>query len=273
MGKAGGEVKFPSTLLPQTNEPLEIQKGMLDLLAKINQLGETGNGIKSVTSNYTLTASDGVTNLFVTTGANSVTVTLGKSSLNKDRIVKVWKTDSGAGEVKIVGNTTAGTAETVNGYSAIYVGLQYQHADIYQDGTTNWNIGQYIAPVASEPSLGTPHPHYYQFSAALYNQAATTANTWYTVTIAGLTAGVKAIFIVGYCTSAAAAGADVVWRPYGSADTRVQSSCRSIARVPSAGGVCYIGRPVVVDSSGRFEVSCDSNNVQIVIQGYDLYWC
>jgi len=29
--------KFPSTLLPQTNEPLEIQKAILDLLAKINE--------------------------------------------------------------------------------------------------------------------------------------------------------------------------------------------------------------------------------------------
>lgn len=29
---------FPSTLLPQTNDPKEIQKGLLDLLSKLNQL-------------------------------------------------------------------------------------------------------------------------------------------------------------------------------------------------------------------------------------------
>jgi hypothetical protein len=40
MGSApGGEVTFPSTILPQTSDPQEIQKAVLDLLDKINRLG------------------------------------------------------------------------------------------------------------------------------------------------------------------------------------------------------------------------------------------
>ena len=38
-------MNFPSTLLPQTNDPQEIQKAVLDLLAKINTIGGTPGAV------------------------------------------------------------------------------------------------------------------------------------------------------------------------------------------------------------------------------------
>jgi hypothetical protein len=139
----------------------DINRALLDLSSRLpSASGASASSIKSVTSDYTFTATDGIIDLFVTTGASAVTVTLGRSAANKGRVLRVWKADSGIGEVSIVGNTTGSTTETVNGYSSVRAGLQYQHCDIYQDGTTNFLIGQYLQPVASEPSAGSPHPHY-----------------------------------------------------------------------------------------------------------------
>jgi len=140
-----------------SNDPTEIRKGMLDLLDKINAVSPaaaSGQSIKSVSEDYYFGIDDGVTDLFVTTSSGTVTVYLDKSSRNIGRVLRVWKADAGTGEVKITGwNGT----ESISGYANVYVGLQYQHADIYQNGTTNFNIGQYIQPVAGEPSCGTPH--------------------------------------------------------------------------------------------------------------------
>jgi hypothetical protein len=38
-------VNFPSTILPQTNDPQEIQKAVLDLLDKINKIGGTPGAV------------------------------------------------------------------------------------------------------------------------------------------------------------------------------------------------------------------------------------
>jgi len=40
--------KYPSTILPQTNDPQEIQKGNLDLLAKINEVAASGATSSSI---------------------------------------------------------------------------------------------------------------------------------------------------------------------------------------------------------------------------------
>ncbi|HXK36976.1 MAG TPA: hypothetical protein VJ553_05345 [Candidatus Paceibacterota bacterium] len=193
--------KFPSTLLPASSDITETRKAILDLLAKINQIAgsdsSAGGGMKSVSTSYTFTPDDGVTDLFVTTGAATITVTLDRSSRNSGRVVRIWKADAGAGEVKIAGNNTGGTAETISGYTNVYVGLQYQHADIYQDGTTNFNIGQYIAPVAGEPSLGTKHWVAYasRSTTPIVDGTVTAANTWSNaVTVSVAPTGAKAMY-------------------------------------------------------------------------------
>jgi hypothetical protein len=130
----------------------------------------------------------------------------------------------------------------------------------------------HYAPVASEPSLGTPHPHIYQFSANLFSNTAPGAATFLTVTVAGLPVGTKAIEIVGYIVNGAA-GEECRWRPYGSADTSAQSAHRMLGLRP-AGGTAYCGirGMVTVDMSGRFDICVTDANDDIYIRGYSIYW-
>lgn len=267
--------KFPSTLLPASSDLTETRKAILDLLDKINRLatsipGVSSAGMKTVSANYTFTPTDGVTDLFVTTGASTVTVTLGRSVDNPGRFVRIWKADSGAGEVKITGATTGATTETVDGYAAVYAGFQYQHADIYQDGTTNFNVGQYIQPVAGEPSLGTDHYHPSQYAAEVYTNTSPTALTFYTVTVSGLPAGTKKINITGWALGATPSG-EVLWRPYGCTDTFVQSYHRTLGMIPFANSYVKLHGEVTVDSSGRFQVAAGLADIDIHIRGYNLY--
>jgi hypothetical protein len=203
-------MKFPSTLLAQIadkKEPKdiekEIQKADLDLLDKINQISGSSSSsstYKSVSAAYTFTKSDGISDLFVTTGSSDVTITLDKSS-NGPRTVRVWKADSGAGEVVIQGNTTGGTTETVNGYTTVRAGVQYQHCDIYQDGKgNNFVVGQYLQTVALEPSMGTMHPHYVDLGIS-----STPAVGYYTVDLSAIVpVGTTSVYIMCYHTSVAA---------------------------------------------------------------------
>lgn len=129
--------KYSGTLLPQTNEPQEIQKGMLDLLDKINAVAEPASAgaasVKNITADYAVTPGDGVYDLLVTTGATTITVTLDGTA---NRTLRVWKLDSGAGEVKVIGCTLGATTQTIDGFAAVYVGLRYQHVAVYQTGKT-----------------------------------------------------------------------------------------------------------------------------------------
>lgn len=192
---------FPSTLLPQTNDPKDIQKGILDLLDKINKVapstGASGSTYKSVSASYTFTSSDGITDLFVTTGATSVTITLDKSS-NGPRTVRIWKSDSGVGEVVVIGNTTGGTTETINGYANVIAGLRYQHCDIYQDGQgNNFLVGQYLQPVSGERSLGTDHitSDANRTVSMVVNTSTNTAGVWSAaVTMTGVPVGARAAY-------------------------------------------------------------------------------
>jgi hypothetical protein len=127
-----------------------------------------------------------------------------------------------------------------------------------------------IQPVANEPSLGTPHYHPSQWAAELYSNAAPAANTFYTVTVAGLPAGTNKIAITGYLLGSTA-GDQIHWRPFGSADTYLQSKHRTLGMVPSANGYGFVCGPVTVDSSGRFEVAVGNAGTDIYIHGYSIY--
>lgn len=209
MGETGVN-RFPSTLLPQrAGDVKETQKAILDLLDKVNKIAEaqsgSGSGLKSVSTGYNFTATDGVTDLFVTTGSATITVTLDRSARNVGRLVRVWKADAGTGEVKVAGAVVGTTTETISGFASVYVGLQYQHADIYQDGTVNFNVGQYIQPMAGQPAWGVKHTD----TQVLVSGVDPATTTDQTVTCSTVADGSTAIF-GRYSVKQASAGQYVV---------------------------------------------------------------
>jgi hypothetical protein len=278
-------MKFPSTLLAQIadkKEPKdiekEIQKADLDLLDKINQISGSSSSsstYKSVSAAYTFTKSDGISDLFVTTGSSDVTITLDKSS-NGPRTVRVWKADSGAGEVVIQGNTTGGTTETVNGYTTVRAGVQYQHCDIYQDGKgNNFVVGQYLQTVALEPSMGTPHPcsDANLSTTALVDTGTNTAGTWSAaVTMTGRPTGARA----GYCHVSIAKGSAAPILSVAPAtgitlsDISTGNNWRKYVsiRSPSSGAGAGYGGTMVwipIDSNGQFKwCTTDSNSTVLI---------
>ena len=273
---------FPSTLLPQTNDPKDIQKGILDLLDKINKVapstGASGSTYKSVSASYTFTSSDGITDLFVTTGATSVTITLDKSS-NGPRTVRIWKSDSGVGEVVVIGNTTGGTTETINGYANVIAGLRYQHCDIYQDGQgNNFLVGQYLQPVSGEPSLGTWKDIAAPTAGDVYLNASPTAGTWYTVTFTvgsaagNVPVGAKKVKVSVRGQDAIPGSSHWFYRPYGSGaaqiNARIFLGLAGNATNVSSG--CQAELPI--DSAGRVEVSADFNSARLQI-AYPFGYC
>lgn len=189
-----------SPLLVTDNSVEAINRALNDISRQFpSSSGASSASIKAVSAAYTFTDSDGVTDLFVTTGVTNVTVTLARSATNKGRLVRIWKADSGAGEVVVVGNTTGSTTDLIDGYTAVYAGFRYQHCDIYQGGLTNFNVGQYIQVVPGEPSLGTPRIHYARLLNN-YNPGATPTNLTLDIS-AQVPVGTKMIyggFIQGY---------------------------------------------------------------------------
>jgi hypothetical protein len=236
----------------------DINRALNDLSQKIGS--DPSASIKAVSSSYSFKANDGLFDLFVTCGTNDVTINLDRSAANKGRVMRVWKADAGVGEVVVKPNGT----ETINGYATVRAGLQYQHCDIYQDGQTNFLIGQYTQPVASEPSLGTWHDVAAPVDAWLLNQVVA-AGTWYTVTFpvgagAGyVPVGTKKVKAYGQLfKTTAAVNSTMFYRIYGSGAGT--NRCRSLLSVYTAllDDVISAGQiELPIDSQGRVEVSCD----------------
>ena len=86
--------KYPSTILPQTNDPQEIQKGNLDLLAKINEVAASGATSSSIP--WTKEA------IYVPTFTGFGTVTV--SNFSWTRV---------GNRIKIMGKFTSGTPTAV----------------------------------------------------------------------------------------------------------------------------------------------------------------
>jgi hypothetical protein len=250
-----------STILPQTNNPEEIQRAILDLLSKI----KNNQAVKIIKTSTSIVIPDSKDNLIVdvTTSTTEVSITIGNAANNKNREILVVKNlASGAGEVRIVG--------IINGYTSIYLGLAGQYIDI--KAFAAWTkIGGNIQPVALEPPLGW-HDIALPDDTLLLNQVAV-ANTWYPVTFpigtgAGkIPIGTKKIKCAGQMYIAlTAVNAAGFWRPYGTGWTAGNSRrifwCYGVV-TQDVSSVSQIELPV--DSAGRVEISSDTTGVAFAI--------
>jgi hypothetical protein len=98
------------------------------------------------------------------------------------------------------------------------------------------------------------------------------ADTFYTVTIGNLPIGTKMVWIAGYIDGTHAGGTHIVWRPFGSTDTRMESACRMLGLAGALNDYALISGPVAVDSKGRFEICVTNANANIIIFGYSFAW-
>lgn len=97
----------------------------------------------SKSADYTVTDTDGITTIYVTTGASNRTITLPTLSDNQDRFMRVKKIDSGAGAVILDGEG----AETVDGQANKKLIFQYDSMTI-KGAPTEWSmVDRYDAPV------------------------------------------------------------------------------------------------------------------------------
>lgn len=87
---------------------------------------------------YTVTDSDGVYGIFVTTGASNRTVTLPTAANNNGRELLIKKVDSGSGTVIIDGEG----AETIDGVATHTLVQQYDYMKIICNSTT-WFVTDY----------------------------------------------------------------------------------------------------------------------------------
>lgn len=112
----------------------------------------TPNSVLSASSNYTVTTTDGVSVVSMTTGASNVTVTLPAVASSGGRILTIKKIDSGAGTITITPN-----GGTINGNTTNVLTAQYSWITMYCNGA-NWfvtSVFDYLQGSANEIAAGT----------------------------------------------------------------------------------------------------------------------
>ena len=93
------------------------------------------NSVKTVTSaNYTITNTDGLATILVSTSGTNRTITLPAVASSVGRTLTIKKVDSGVGAVTITPN-----GGTIDGAASFALGVQYNSIGIVSDGT-NWSI-------------------------------------------------------------------------------------------------------------------------------------
>lgn len=101
-------------------------------------------------ADYTVTDTDKIRTILMTTGATDRVVTLPTAADNAGRIITVKKVDSGAGKVTVDGENS----ETVDGATDIKIFLQYESVSLVCDGAA-WHVLDYRenkAPVSYTPT-------------------------------------------------------------------------------------------------------------------------
>jgi hypothetical protein len=146
-------------ILPQTNDPKETQRALLDLASKIPS--SSGGNIYALNqANYTETNNDAYDMIDVNCGASSRTITLRKAGTTLLRRRMYAKNDSGAGEILLVAQAGQKIYYPGGSASQMYVGLQYQFVTLEETASGYYITGGVVQPVPGEPSQGTPHYHY-----------------------------------------------------------------------------------------------------------------
>lgn len=88
--------------------------------------------------NYTISDTNGILAIFVTTGAADRTITLPTVADNTGRVLYVVKVDDGAGNVIVDGEG----AETVNGAANVTLVGQYSSVTIISEGTAWYKVAE-----------------------------------------------------------------------------------------------------------------------------------
>lgn len=96
-------------------------------------------------ADYTVTDTDGITTVLMTTGATDRTVTLPTAADNSGRKLVIKKVDSGTGVVTVDGEG----AETIDGAASVCLQSQYDSVTLICDGT-GWHVQDFSAQVVSD---------------------------------------------------------------------------------------------------------------------------
>lgn len=97
--------------------------------------GFTKRKISSITSNTTLTSTDGLEIILADATSGAITVTLPAASSSSGRTLTIKKTDSSTNLITVDGNAS----ETIDGDLTKKIGFQYDFMQISCDGS-NWHI-------------------------------------------------------------------------------------------------------------------------------------
>lgn len=89
----------------------------------------------AVSTTYAFTTTDGVEDLFVTTGSSNITVTLPAIASSQGRTIRIYKVDSGTGILTVA----ASGAETINGSNTQTLGKQ-DDTLVLMGAASEWKI-------------------------------------------------------------------------------------------------------------------------------------
>ena len=212
----------------------------------------------ATSADYTVLDDDGYTDVYVSTGASNRTITLPLLANNQGRVIKIYKTDSGVGEVIIDGNG----AETVDRFTTIRVGLQYQTLTIVGASSGWYILSGPLQPVALEPSLGTLHPRTKVNVLAI---GASVMGTYKIDCSAVVPVGTKAVWIAGNCNSANTSYHEFM--QWGGAYGSIFVLCSA-----AYGNVAYCGLMMLDSNRWGQVVITNANNLGGVNTAVSGYW-
>lgn len=113
-------------------EPSDVNKSLLNLHGRIDSITKNTKTLKLQGGNYTVTNTDQVGTIEVTTGSTNRTITLKESLAKNDREISIIKVDSGTGYVTIAG--------TINGTTNVTIELQYRGLKLKRLSAGGWLI-------------------------------------------------------------------------------------------------------------------------------------
>lgn len=140
-------------MLARGNSETEIRKGSLDLLDKINAIGQ-GTTTTITNADYSEKPDDGWDLLQFMTGATSRVCTLSPSKQVAMRRRTYAKIDSGAGEVVLRCQGQDAIFYPGGSAATMYVGLQYQVVELVAVTGGYLLARGVVQPVALEPDVG-----------------------------------------------------------------------------------------------------------------------
>ena len=112
--------------------------------------GQSDTSAKS--ANYTITDSDGIRTVLMTTSTSDRTVTLPTAADNSGRIITIKKVDSAANKCIVDGEG----AETIDGATTIDLFEQYDSVTVQCDGSAWHTIDTKLAPVIAKYTISSP---------------------------------------------------------------------------------------------------------------------